>query len=171
MTDKVDKTLEDKAKKTYGEKMIDKLKSSFNERDKSGSGNIPYTDDMPKTLSWLLRSNGLCPTEAKVDYFVREVEQEGGLTFSMVLKFALDTPIRALDRNELLGAQADLEQFFEPFDPERKGKVSRKVFRNLMENVGEPFSRAEVDEMIAECECVEDDQVDYKLFLATIMEK
>ena len=39
--------------------------------------------------------------------------------------------------------KADLEQFFEPFDPERKGKVSRKVFRNLMENVGEPFSRAE----------------------------
>ena len=36
------------------------------------------------------------------------------------------------------------DRFFEPFDPERKGKVSRKVFRNLMENVGEPFSRAEV---------------------------
>lgn len=171
MTDKVDKTLEDKAKKTLGEKMVEKLKASFVDKDKGGSGAIPFSDDMQKTLSWLLRSNGLCPTEAKVDHFVRDVETEGNLSFAMVLRFALDTPIRALDRNELLGAQADLEQFFEPFDPERKGKVSRKVFRNLMENVGEPFSRAEVDEMIAECECAEEDQVDYKLFLATIMEK
>merc|ERR1719281_1658268 len=118
MADKLDKTLEDKAKKSLGEKMVEKLKASFVDKDKAGLGTIPYSDDMPKTLSWLLRSNGLCPTEAKVDQFVREVEQEGGLTFSMVLKFALDTPIRALDRNELLGAQADLEQFFEPFDPE-----------------------------------------------------
>lgn len=137
MGDKVDKTLEDKAKKTLGEKMVEKLKTSFVDKDKGGSGTIPYSDDMPKTLSWLLRSNGLCPTEAKVDQFVREVEADGSLSFSMVLRFALDTPIRALDRNELLGAQADLEQFFEPFDPERKGKVSRKVFRNLMENVGD----------------------------------
>ena len=49
-----------------------------------------------------------------------------------------------MNYGEIEEAQADLEQFFEPFDPERKGKVSRKVFRNLMENVGEPFSRAEV---------------------------
>ena len=56
--------------------------------------------------------------------------------------FACPCNLGVTERTPDRGGPCD--RFFEPFDPERKGKVSRKVFRNLMENVGEPFSRAEV---------------------------
>jgi len=41
-----------------------------------------------------------------------------------------------------------------------------------MENVGESFSRADVDEILKECKCDEEsDLLNYKDFLSTIMLK
>jgi len=171
-----------KAREKIGAKVVDNMIAGFKDRAKCDAvyeGDLKpgpsgeNIDEVMVNLGWILRSNGLCPLESNMSQWREQIKEKKKCDFKKVLQCALDTNIYALDRNELVGAQADLEQFFEPFDQERTGKVSRKVFRSLMENVGEHIDRQEVDEIINEVGCAEQpgDLINYKKFLATIMLK
>jgi len=163
----------DKAKMKLTEKVANAIVSCFGDRDKGGTGSISASDEEAtrKTLEWLLRSNGLCPTEKLLDGWMDEILDHGNLDLKKVLEYAMATPLKAMGRDEIVSAQADLEQFFEPFDPGRSGKVHKKVFRNVFEKVGESFNREEIDEMIKECDCEEGELINYQTFLQTVMEK
>ena len=139
----------------FGKKKVDALQAAFKEADGDRDGKV-HVDD----LAFLLRSQGLAPTQKQVFEFSEEIKKEGGsFTFNRFLEIAVKC-----GRNEVKAL--DLIEFFAPYDPSNSGKISVKVFRNLMENVGEMFTRNEVDEIIKEFAVK--DEIDYKNMLNII---
>eukprot|EP00397_Hematodinium_sp_SG-2012_P069135 GEMP01116479.1.p1 GENE.GEMP01116479.1~~GEMP01116479.1.p1 ORF type:complete len:147 (+),score=35.98 GEMP01116479.1:38-442(+) len=108
------------ADKVFGGAKTNDFRDAFDEADKTGSGRIPFAQVGPA-----LRAQGLCPTEAALKGFKASVGPP---------KFLVD----------------DLSLFFLPFDPANTGQIDERVFRNLMLNMGEPFTEKEIDVVLAE---------------------
>lgn len=145
----------------FGRKRLDAMVSAFRELDKDKDGRLSV-----KEIGFILRSQGLCPSEKQISGFQSEIESEGG--FFNKSKF-IDIAVRC-GRSEHQRAN-ELVDFFSPFDENRTGIIPARVFRNLMENAGEPFKRSQVDEMIKEFSVNENGDIDYRQFLLKISQK
>ena len=136
----------------FGKKKTEALLGAFREADKDRDGKVAGAE-----VGKLLRAQGLAPTEKQVAEFVGEIASEGGsMTGARFLELAVKC-----GRND--ARVSDLAEFFGPYDPQNSGKIPVKVFRNLMENVGETFRRSEVDELVRDFAA--GDFVDYKAML------
>ena len=140
------------AETVFGKKKADALLAAFREADFDKDGKVGASE-----IGRMLRSQGLAPTEKQVSEYVAEINRDGG--FFTGHRF-LEVAVR-LGRNDTRAS--DLVQFFAPYDPENSGKIPVKVFRNLMENVGETSKRGEVDELVGDF--ASGDVVDYRAML------
>ena len=138
----------------FGRKKVESFITAFKEVDTDQDGRVSAIE-----IGNMLRSQGLAPTQKQVAQYLDELQKEGG---SFVLQRFLDICV-SCGRNDTRAT--DLLDFFSPFDPQGTGKVSVKVFRNLMENVGEVFRRTEVDEIIKDF--AKGDDIDYRSMLYT----
>ena len=138
----------------FGKKKVEAMLAAFREADQDRDGRVVSSE-----IGNLLRSQGLTPTQKQVAQFVEEINGEGG---SFVPERFLDLAV-ACGRND--ARIGELVDFFTPFDPFGTGKIPVRVFRNLMENVGETFKRGEVDELVRDFAAHE--MVDYKAMLFT----
>jgi Ca2+-binding EF-hand superfamily protein len=136
----------------FGKKKTEALLGAFREADRDRDGKVGGSE-----IGKMLRSQGLAPTEKQVGEFVSEIAREGGnFTGARFLEFAVKC-----GKND--ARASDLAEFFAPYDTSNSGKIPVKVFRNLMENVGEPFRRGEVDELVRDF--ANGEVVDYKAML------
>ena len=136
----------------FGKKKTEALLAAFREVDRDRDGKVAAAE-----IGKMLRTQGLAPTEKQVAEFVAEITGEGGVfTSARFLEIAVKC-----GRND--ARVSDLAEFFAPYDLLNSGKIPIKVFRNLMENVGEVFRRGDVDELLRDF--AQGDLVDYRAML------
>lgn len=146
------------AETLFGKKKTEALLGAFREADKDRDGKVGASE-----IGRLLRSQGLAPTEKQVGEYVAELQTEGGFfTTARLLEIAVKC-----GRNDTRAS--DLLEFFAPYDPQNSGKIPVKIFRNLMENVGETFRRHEVDELVRDFAVGE--VIDYRAMLQIVTQK
>ncbi|KAF4719150.1 hypothetical protein FOZ63_003591 [Perkinsus olseni] len=119
-----------------------------------------------KDLPALLRCCGLVPSKKMLSLYQEEIDDAGGL---MSFGTFLDYCYRCRDLasevtpEDLLGFCRSLER-----EGKEEGTLPVKVLRNLLMNVGEPFSSAELDSFLRDFADSEGDSVDYKKFFHTM---
>lgn len=153
-------TAADKAVAIFGPGKVDAIQRAFMD---TAEKNLDKRID-PSEIGHLMRAQGLVPTEAQIAEYVREVKGQA-IDFDRFLALCVRT---GRDDSKF----EDLVQFFAPFDPKGTGRVPTRVFRNLMQNMGEVFRPDEVDEMLRDCgSAYNGDSINYREFLSLIMQR
>jgi Ca2+-binding EF-hand superfamily protein len=117
----------------FGKKKYEILVKVFNENGKTAK---------ISELPFLLRAAGLAPTQRQLADFQSQLRNEGDqISLTRFLEFAIKCGPPS-DRIP------DMISFFAPYDKENTGKIPVRVFKNLLENVGECMKSSEVDEAI-----------------------
>merc|ERR1711924_227659 len=126
----------EKAVSIFGMPKVEAIHRAFQD---AAEKNIDKRID-PHEIGHLMRAQGLVPTEAQIDQYIREAKNLN-IDFERYLGLCVRT---GKDDSRF----EDLVQFFAPFDPKGTGRLPVKVFRNLMQNMGESFRSEEVDEIL-----------------------
>jgi calmodulin len=141
------------------QEQIKMYKEAFNVFDKNGTGTIST-----KELGVIMRTLKQNPTEEELAELIAEVDQDGNgeIDFN---EFLLMMAKRTKDSDMLDKAL----EAFRVFDRQNKGFLSVNELRNILQNVGEKLSPAEVEELLADIEEVNGgNELDYKSFLSNI---
>ncbi|KAM3145872.1 hypothetical protein pb186bvf_002167 [Paramecium bursaria] len=132
---------------------INDFKEAFDLFDQDGDGKITT-----KQLGTVMRSQGLNPTEAEVQFMMNEVDGNGTIDFPQFLALMMKEQDSIED---LIGA-------FQVFDREGSGIISDAELRQVMANLGMKLTD-EVDEMIREADIDGDGQINYEEFIRKII--
>jgi len=143
------------------EEKANQFKEAFVIFDKEKTGLVNQ-----QTLGVILRSLGLCPSNADVESMFKEFCPGGeGLDVDGVLKAAAMTiaqPAQTVPVEELRAA-------FNAFDKDSSGKLSAAEIRNMILNMGERIDEDELDELMLEVDKNGDGTVDYSEFANMVM--
>lgn len=132
--------------------------------DRDSDGKIT-TDE----LGIVMRSLGHNPTEDELQEMINEVDinRNGTLEFSEFISM--------MSRHNLedsLGiSDSVMREAFKQFDVDGNGVITADELRIAMTTLGEPLSKEDVDEMIAEADVNGDGVVDYEEFILMMSAK
>ncbi|XP_060084086.1 calmodulin-A-like [Ylistrum balloti] len=143
------------------EEQIAEFKEAFSLFDKDGDGTITA-----KELGTVMRSLGQHPTESELRDMINEVDTEGNGTIDFP-EF-LSMMVRQLrDSTD----DEELREAFKVFDKDGNGFISATELRHVMISLGEKLTEEEVDEMIKEADTNGDNQIDYEVFVNTMLKQ
>merc|ERR1711953_1404166 len=133
------------------EKQIAEYEESFSFFDKDGDGLIQKHE-----LGIVLRNIGMKPTEAELQDMVNEVDadHDGSVNF---LEF-----LEMMSRSSESGnTQEEIREAFKVFDKNGNGYIETDELRQVMANLGEKLTEAEVQNMMTTADLDEDGKVNY----------
>ncbi|KAI0600331.1 calmodulin [Biscogniauxia sp. FL1348] len=129
---------------------IQVFKDLFDSYDTDKGGNISV-EEFAKVMS---QSPGKPPTEAEVAQIVKEVDLDGDgtINFNEFITMMTGQPYPAPDSDEDGGSSSsvasDYAEAWRQFEPSLRGSVTPSQFRQLMAQLGEPVTDAEVEGLI-----------------------
>lgn len=137
---------------------IKMYKEAFSVFDKNGRGLIST-----KELGVVLRSLGQNPTEAELTDLIAEVDQDGNgeIDFN---EFLLMMAKRSKDAETMEQAL----EAFRVFDKNNKGVISLNDLKNILQNLGEKLTPAEVDALLVDVQLNGNNEFDYREFVETV---
>jgi calmodulin len=134
---------------------IAEFREAFNIFDKDGDGRITA-----KELGTVMRSLGQNPSEAELQDMVNQVDLDGNGTIEFdEFLYMMSRQMRDGDTEE------DIKAAFRVFDKDGDGKITTAELTHIMNNLGEPLTQEEVDEMIAQADTNKDGIIDYAEFV------
>ncbi|RUS78137.1 hypothetical protein EGW08_014110 [Elysia chlorotica] len=113
-----------------------------------------------------MRSLGQNPTEAELQDMINEVDVDGNGTIDFA-EFLTMMSRKRTDGDE----DEEIREAFRVFDKDGNGFISKFELRQVMSNLGEKLTDAEIDEMIREADMDGDGQVNYDEFVKMMQQK
>ncbi|XP_075260791.1 neo-calmodulin-like [Convolutriloba macropyga] len=133
-----------------GEK-VDQARDYLSLFDKDGDSTISI-DDIPS----ILRALGEQFTEAEMSVLVSKVKTESGyISFDEFLTF-YNNCTRPVD------PYRDVQLAFSELDRHKTGKISAKVLRHFLVNLGEQLTDEDVDTIFANIDVSDDGEIEYR---------
>ncbi|KAI1491617.1 calmodulin [Biscogniauxia mediterranea] len=128
---------------------IQVFKDLFDSYDTDKGGNITV-EEFAKVMS---QSPGKPPTEAEVAQIVREVDLDGDgtINFNEFITMMTGQPYPAPgseNGSSSSSVASDYAEAWKQFEPSLQGSITPSQFRQLMAQLGEPVSDAEVEGLI-----------------------
>lgn len=116
-----------------------------------------------KELGVVLRSLGQNPTEAELADLISEVDQDGNgeIDFN---EFLLMMAKKSKDTESM---EQSLEAF-KVFDKNNKGTISFNDLKNILQNLGERLSPADVEDLLKDLQLTGANEFNYKEFVESI---
>ena len=143
------------------EEPIAEFKEAFSLYDKDGNGSITT-----KELGTVMKSLGLTPTEAELEAMIKEVDaSENGVVDFPEFLVMMEQKMKDTD------AEEERKEAFRVFDKDGNGYINAAELKNVMTNLGENMTDAEIDSMIAEADLDVDGQVSYEEFVKMMISK
>lgn len=100
-----------------------------------------------KELGTVMRNLGQNPTEEALRQMINEVDADGSGTIDFPEFLTL-----MARKMKTQDSEAEIIEAFKVFDKDNSGKISADELRQVMNNLGERLSDAEVEEMIREAD-------------------
>ncbi|CCA71196.1 probable Calmodulin [Serendipita indica DSM 11827] len=141
------------------DEQVSEFKEAFALFDKDGDGTITT-----KELGTVMRSLGQNPSDSELQDMINEVDADGNGTIDF--KEFLTMMAKKLkdgDREE------EIRQAFKVFDKNGDGFVTLSELGQVMENLGEKLSKAELSEMMKEADTNGDGKIDYAEFVKMML--
>ncbi|KAL3874516.1 hypothetical protein ACJMK2_037522 [Sinanodonta woodiana] len=139
--------------KTAEKILILLFKEVFNLYDKDGDGTVDTSE-----LATVLKSLGQDPTEAEIREMIKEVDEDG----SGSIEFPEFLQLMASRMSEQ-DSEEEIAKAFQEFDSQGRGYITTEELREIMTNLGEKLSHAEVNEMIREADPQNTGRIDYNV--------
>lgn len=146
----------EQAVKVFGEERVADFRDAYYESDKLVDQRMSI-----EQAAWSLRAEGLSPTEAEIREFKQSFpSHRKKITCEEFLAFAakIGEPDCQMD---------DLSVLFMSYDPRATGYVSQRQFRRIMQNIGDTFTKKELDEFLFETGYIEE-KINYTKFLRNL---
>ncbi|PXF47369.1 Calmodulin [Gracilariopsis chorda] len=137
------------------EETIKEFREAFNLFDTDGDGSITM-----KELGTVMRNLGQNPTEEALRQMINEVDADGSGTIDFPEFLTL-----MARKMKTQDSEAEIIEAFKVFDKDNSGKISADELRQVMNNLGERLSDAEVEEMIREADTNGDGEIDIAEFV------
>merc|ERR1712080_395866 len=143
------------------EELIKQYQDAFAMFDRNQSGTI-----QTKNLSQLLRAVGENPSDADVQDMMIEVDG-----FSKDF-FKFPSFLRLMDRKQdEINAEEDIREAFATFDMDGNGYISRTELGYVMDNIGMPMDKEEIECLINDIDIDGDGLIDYEEFYSMMSSK
>lgn len=142
--------------------VVAEMKDVFSLFDFKNDGTIATED-----LGTVLRGLGKNLTEEQISDFINENDHDGSgkLDFSCFYRiFSENEPMPEASTLE------EVEEFFEPFDLYRDGKMMAEDFVHMLKGMGEPLTTEDVNHLLREIEIDGDNRIDYRDFVRHMFE-
>ena len=136
------------------EEQIAEFKEAFSLFDMDGDGTITT-----KELGAVMRYLGQNPTEAELQYIIKEVVAFPEFLIIMARK------MKERDNEE------EIREAFYVFDKDGNGFISAAELRHVLTNLGEKLTEEEVDKMMGAVDMDGDGQVNYEEFITMMTSK
>ncbi|KAI7860180.1 calmoduline [Circinella umbellata] len=135
---------------------IEEYKSSFQQFDKDGNGTIDARE-----LGGVMKALNMSVSEVEVKSMIRELDADGSgsIDFEEFLSMLSRTKFNGND------AQQELLETFKVFDKNNDGTISANELREVMSNLGERMSEAELEQMLLEADANKDGVINYEEFV------
>ena len=117
-------------------------------------------------LGTLVRAINLNPSEAEILEMMKKVDPNNSGQFDLT---SLENLIR--DRGNDPDTLDDVITALKVFDADRDGKISVEEFTYAMVNMGERMSEQEIQEIVADCQLVNNNQIALEDFARMIMNR
>ena len=137
------------------------IKEIFMLFDKNSDGFV-HTQE----LGTLVRAINLNPSEAEILEMMKKVDPNNSGQFDLT---SLENLIR--DRGNDPDTLDDVITALKVFDADRDGKISVEEFTYAMVNMGERMSEQEIQEIVADCQLVNNNQIALEDFARMIMNR
>mmetsp|Transcript_105 Transcript_105/g.437 ORF Transcript_105/g.437 Transcript_105/m.437 type:complete len:170 (-) Transcript_105:37-546(-) len=143
------------------EDQIEEFREAFSLFDKDGDGTIS-----PEELGIVMKSMGRRTSAEELRAMVAEVDEDssGRIEFPQFLKI-LALRLQSLDSEE------EMREAFQVFDRDKNGSVSASELKHVMNNLGEPVTNKEVEEMIREADADGDGELSFEDFLSFVVRR
>ena len=137
------------------EQQIEDYKQAFSTFDSNGDGSISAQE-----LEDVMKKLGLNPTKEEVKDMLNEldVDQNGSIDFTEFVTLMAKQSQGKESEEELLEA-------FKVFDKDGNGNISALELKQVMHNLGENLSDADIEEMIREADLDGDGEINYNEFV------
>ncbi|KAG2228186.1 hypothetical protein INT45_009233, partial [Circinella minor] len=134
---------------------IEEYKFSFEQFDKDGNGTIDARE-----LGGVMKALNMSVSEVEVKSMIRELDADGSgsIDFEEFLSMLTRTKSN-------VDAQRELLETFKVFDKNNDGTISANELRNVMNNLGEKISEAELEQMLLEADANKDGVINYEEFV------
>ncbi|KAI9270372.1 calmodulin [Phascolomyces articulosus] len=134
---------------------IEEYRASFQQFDKDNNGTIDA-----KELGGVMRSLNMSVSETEVKSMIRELDADGSgsIDFEEFLSMLTRTKSNVDTQQELL-------ETFKVFDKNNDGTISANELREVMNNLGEKMSEAELEQMLLEADANKDGVINYEEFV------
>ncbi|CAG9460947.1 unnamed protein product [Pedinophyceae sp. YPF-701] len=146
---------------TLTEQQLEEFREAFNLFDRDGDGAISALE-----LGTAMRSLGANPTEREIkDMMDRlDVDEKGTVDFKDFCELMEE---KLQDENA--PTEESLKAAFKVFDKDDSGFISAQELIQIMKSLGEPLSKTEISDMMAEAGIDQDGQVNYSEFVRLIL--
>eukprot|EP00270_Netrium_digitus_P019721 TRINITY_DN784_c0_g2_i2.p1 TRINITY_DN784_c0_g2~~TRINITY_DN784_c0_g2_i2.p1 ORF type:complete len:153 (-),score=33.32 TRINITY_DN784_c0_g2_i2:118-576(-) len=144
--------------------LISEYKEAFGLFDKDRDGKITTKD-----LGTVMRSLGQNPTQAELSTIVKlyDPEEKG----TALLDFDTFVDIMAKNMKET-DSEEDLREAFKVFDKDHNGFISAAELQTVLTNLGEKLTDEEVQEMMKEAGCVnQNNEIEYNELVKVMLAK
>lgn len=147
---------------TAEQKKLKELQDTFALFDKDHDGVVTAQE-----LGNMVRSLGKVVTEAEIKQLI---QQAGG--GDVGLKFDQFSKLMASKESQSVGEmEQELLDAFKAFDTDKDGFITVLELKNMLCNMGEKMSDAEVNVMISEVDKKNEGKIDYSAFLKVMMKE
>ncbi|XP_059170772.1 calmodulin-A-like [Physella acuta] len=149
------------AEKSLTPEQVKEIKEAFHLFDKDGDGHISTQE-----LGKVMRALGQTPSETELKDMINDVDSDrnGTIEFQEFLVM-MSRQMTSGDKEE------EMREAFRVFDRDGNGYISAAELRQVMANLGEKLTDAEVDEMIREADMDGDGHVNYHEFMKMMSHK
>ena len=117
-------------------------------------------------LGTLVRAINLNPSEAEIIEMMKKVDANNSGQFDLT---SLENLIR--DRGNDPDTLDDVVTALKVFDADKDGKISVEEFTYAMVNMGERMTEQEIQEIVADCQLVNNNQIALEDFARMIMNR
>ncbi|VDO03792.1 unnamed protein product [Rodentolepis nana] len=125
-------------------KISDKVFKAFDLFDQDGNKTVNDRD-----IGTILRSLGLCPSEAELKDFISQIENNppsGIINYERFFPAVRD--IMLYGKFDIL-PEEEITRAFQALDPKKTGFVDQEVLKEHLLTEGESFTQEEMDEMLS----------------------
>ncbi len=142
-------------------RQLQELKEIFDLCDADRDGKLTTRE-----LGTLMRGLGQTPSEIELQEIVNEVDLEGSGKIDFKEFIRLMT--RKMKDTDL---DQEMKETFKIMDVDSNGLINSSDLKTIVKNLGEKYTKEEVEEMIKEGDIDEDKQISYDEFIRIMMSK
>lgn len=119
-----------------------------------------------RELGTIMRGLGQKPSEIELQEIVNEVDLEG--SGKIDFKEFIRIMIRKMKDTDL---DQEIKDTFKVMDVDANSNIGISDLKTIVKNLGENYSKDEIEEMIKECDIDSDKQISYEEFIRVMMSK